>query len=70
MPGKTEHSLIRIVVGATRFEHATPCSQSRCSSQAELRPDAEGGSITTNADLQAFDAEPLAQSYSGSKRPA
>ena len=64
MIGKVE------VVGATRFERATPCSQSRCSSQAELRPDAGGGCNTAETDLQAFRAFPLAQSSSRSKRRA
>ena len=30
------------MVGATGFEPATSCSQSKCSSQAELRSDAKG----------------------------
>ena len=32
------HILYEIVIGVTRFELATPCSQSRCSSQTEPHP--------------------------------
>ena len=35
---KNQQKIVLFLVGVTGFEPAAPCSQSRCSSQAELHP--------------------------------
>jgi hypothetical protein len=40
------------VVGATGFEPATSCSQSKCSSQAELRSDDRAGNIALEGRMR------------------
>ena len=64
------------MVGATRFEHATPCSQSRCSTRLSYAPTPDFSAFTRRAvkiDVLLIDCssdlDPTAGFFNGRSKP-